>query len=365
MVQETCMIGGMGPSGRDRVLAVALSAVQVLSVQPGSSPDPSPAAGTIAAVAALAAGLSLLARRRAPIAVLVAVTAGYVLQVALSGPTVPAVLVAAAYSAARYGPPLWGALSAVASTLAVVLVLAITGDLAIAPLYVAAILVGVLAGSLLAARLARQAALARDAAAEERLRIARDLHDIVGHGVGAITVQAGAGRMALDADAHEEVRRALTTIELAGRDVLREVRWLVGLLRDQPDRPGLDDIAALADAARRAGLTVEREVIGSVLTVPAAAQETAYRIVQEALTNVVRHSGATRCTVRVTVGDAVSVEVRDDGGSAGQAAEVVEGHGIRGMRERAEALGGRLTAAPATPGPGWVVLATVPAGGPR
>ncbi|MGH8969647.1 MAG: sensor histidine kinase [Actinomycetes bacterium] len=347
----------MGRTGRDRIVATVCTVLQVLAVQPGSSPDPSAAAGGIATAAGLTAGLSLLARRRAPLLVLAAATIGYVVQAGLSGPSLPAVLIAAAYSAARHGPPLWGAVSAVAAAPAVVSVLALTGEVGIAPLYVVAILLAVLVGALAAAWVARQAATVREAAAEERLRIARDLHDIVGHGVGAITVQAGAGRMALDVNAQEDVRRALTTIEQAGRDVLREVRWLVGLLRDQPERPGLHDIKALADAAGRAGLAVDHQVIGAVTAVPGPTQEAVYRIVQEALTNVVRHSGAGRSVVRVEIGDAVAVEIRDDGEPA---LAVEEGNGIRGMRERADATGGGLWVGPAEHGPGWVVAATLP-----
>jgi len=132
---------------------------------------------------------------------------------------------------------------------------------------------------------------------EERLRIARDLHDVVGHGMGAITVQAGTGRMALAAGADDEVRRALLSIEQAGRGVLREVRWLVGVLRDRPDEVNLGDLPALADAARSAGFDVRMTVDGDLGSVPQPTGEAAYRIVQEALTNAFSAFG-----VRIGVG---------------------------------------------------------------
>ena len=349
----------MSLRARDRLVVVVAALLQSLNAQPGSFPAPSDAASAIGLFAAIVGGAALLARRQAPLLVLAAAASAYVVQAGLTGPCLPVVVLVAAYSAARHGPLVWGPLWGAASTLAVTAALALIDELGVAPLYDAAIFAAVLAGALGAARSTRRGALLRQAAADERLRIARDLHDIVGHGVGAITVQAGAGRMALEADAQDEVRSALSSIEQAGRDVLRETRWLVGLLRDQPESPKIADLQTLAGAADRAGLTVDLQIGAGYQDVETATQEAAYRIVQEALTNVVRHSGATCCTVRLDASDDLVVEVRDEGTAVPGG---VEGHGIRGMRERADTVGGDLSAGPAQPGPGWTVVARLPLG---
>jgi signal transduction histidine kinase len=227
--------------------------------------------------------------------------------------------------------------------------------------YAVLLVLAVLGGVLVGARQIRVEAMRRSAVLEERLRIARDLHDVVGHGLGAITVQAGTGRMALAAGADDEVRRALLSIEQAGRGMLREVRWLVGVLRDRPDEVNLGDLPALADAARGAGFDVRMTVDGDLGSVPQPTGEASYRIVQEALTNAFRHSGSESVWVRVNVGDVLTVLVLDKG-TAGPAAE---GHGIRGMRERAAAVGGELCVGPPADGPGWEVRATLPMRGSR
>jgi signal transduction histidine kinase len=191
---------------------------------------------------------------------------------------------------------------------------------------------------------------------EERLRIARDLHDVVGHGMAAITVQAGAARMALAAGVDAEVRSALLVIEQAGRGVLREVRWLVGVLRDRPEHRTMTDVVALADAGRSAGFAVQLRMDGNMAAVPPQIVEAAYRIVQEGLTNAFRYSGCEQVEVHVAADDVVEVTVLDDG--AGGPAEA--GHGIRGMRERASAVGGEVSAGPRPDAPGWQVRATLP-----
>lgn len=203
--------------------------------------------------------------------------------------------------------------------------------------------------------------MAREAVAEERLRLARDLHDIVGHGMTAINVQAGAARMALDAGAEEQVRIALGTIEQASQDVLREARWLVGLIRDNTPRPSLDDLPRLIDLARRNGLDVGIHVDEAAPSCPTATQEAAYRIVEEALTNVLRHSTADRATVKVEVAEEMRVEVRDFAAPTGSGAgEPTVGNGVRGMRERAAAVGGELWAGPDGQQGGWIVSARFP-----
>jgi signal transduction histidine kinase len=214
----------------------------------------------------------------------------------------------------------------------------------------------------------RLAEEARRRATEERLRIARELHDLLGHHLSLINVQASAALHRPDPARSEQ---ALTAIKQSSRETLRELRATLGILRRDGEAPtapapGLDRLGDLVTAAGRSGVTIRTELAGD-RPLPAEVDLAAYRIVQEALTNVTRHAGATAAVVRVRLeDDEVLVEVEDDGaGAAG-----VPGNGILGMRERARALGGSLTTGPGTDG-GFRVCARlplragrVPAGGP-
>jgi signal transduction histidine kinase len=344
----------------DWVVVAVCTVVQLLSLQPGTGGGGSSWAG-LAFGAGLLGGLVLVWRREAPLWVLGGATVAYVAQAAAVGPIVPAAVAAACYAAARYAPMVHGVVAGLLAVAVVVGTVLVKGPADLAGSYAVLLVLAVLAGVLVAARQVRVEAMRRSAVLEERLRIARDLHDVVGHGLGAITVQAGTGRMALAAGADDEVRRALLSIEQAGRGVLREVRWLVGVLRDRPDEVNLGDLPALADAARSAGFDVRMTVDGDLGSVPQPTGEASYRIVQEALTNAFRHSGSESVWVHVDVGDVLTVMVLDEG-TAGQAAE---GHGIRGMRERAAAVGGELCVGPPADGPGWEVRATLPMRGSR
>jgi signal transduction histidine kinase len=200
---------------------------------------------------------------------------------------------------------------------------------------------------------------------EERLRIARELHDVLGHHLSLINVQAGVGLHLLDSRP-EQAREALTAIRSASAEALREVRSVLGVLRPQDEQaprapaPGLD---GLAELTAEAGLPVTVRRTGEPRPLPAEVDRAAYRIVQEALTNVRRHAG-TGVSAEVTVGyepGAVRVVVTDDG--AGAPADVSdEGNGIAGMRARAAALGGTLSAG-AAGGGGFRVEATLPSEG--
>ena len=201
---------------------------------------------------------------------------------------------------------------------------------------------------------------ARRQTAEERLRIARDIHDSVAHAMTTINVQAGAAAHVVDRRP-AAAKDALVAIQRASGDVLDELAALVGLLRnageeaDRAPTPGLDRVADLVASTRDANLDVTLSVDGPVDQVPLPVGTAAYRIVQESLTNVIRHAGGAAATVSITAGDTgrLVVEVRDDG--RGRAAPSSgAGMGIRGMRERAETTGGSLTAGPG-PGGGWVV----------
>lgn len=198
--------------------------------------------------------------------------------------------------------------------------------------------------------------------AEERLRIARDIHDSVAHAMTSINVQAGAAAHVLERRP-EAAKEALVAIQRASGDVLDELGALVGLLRsagEEPDRtptPGLDRIPALVASVRDANLQVALAVEGPVDAIPLPVGTAAYRIVQESLTNVIRHAAGATATVSVMAADggSLTVEVADDG-EGRSAAGGGAGMGVRGMRERAEATGGTLSAGPG-PGGGWVVVA--------
>ena len=186
---------------------------------------------------------------------------------------------------------------------------------------------------------------------EERLRIARDLHDVIGHNISLINVQASMGLDLMDTQP-EQARAALSAIKSASKEALEELRTMLTTLRRDDDvaprspAPGLDRLPELIELTRAAGLSVEVEVAGRAPPLPAAVHLAAYRIIQESLTNVARHAGPARVTVRVTYGDAdVHVEIDDDGTlPAGRASAIGTGSGITGMRERAAALGGDLSA---------------------
>jgi len=315
----------------------------------------------------IATGMSLFWRRSAPVAVLGVCIVGYVVQASLLGTALPAALAVMTYHVARGTDEPMGSnatrgvrtAALVGGLVAVVAVLWSTGRVDLAGPYGVVVAAAAVVGLLTAVRAARERARAQDLLADQRLHIARDLHDVVGHGVGAMTVQAGAARIALANGATEDARRVLLDIEAAGREVLREVRWMVGLMRAESAARGLADVPALVDNARRSGLKVTLSVRGRLPDADALPGETGYRIVQEGLTNVLRHSGARSADVRVEVGDSVHVDVRDDGRRAAQPPGTL-GAGLRGMRERVEALGGTLTAGPSEGGCGWLVSADLP-----
>jgi signal transduction histidine kinase len=186
---------------------------------------------------------------------------------------------------------------------------------------------------------------AREAIVEERARIARELHDAIAHNVSMMVVQAGAERRVLDGDVG--TREVLETIERIGRGALTEMRRLVGMLRsDAADslapQPGLGDLPTLVAQVRESGLPVDLMIEGERRELPVGIELSAYRIVQEALTNALKHAGEARASVRVRYEpESLELEIVDDG--AGAAAPVASGgHGLVGMRERVALYGGRL-----------------------
>ncbi|MFD6178342.1 MULTISPECIES: sensor histidine kinase [unclassified Isoptericola] len=214
----------------------------------------------------------------------------------------------------------------------------------------------------------------RTAVATERLRIARELHDVLAHSLSAINVQAGVGLHLLDRDT-EQARSALASIKATSRDALDEVRAVLGVVRGEDDaapeaRTPTWDLATLprlAEPLRARGVDVRFDVEPSLLgdgAVPAHLAGVAYRVVQEALTNVGRHAPRARTVVvRAARGrGGLTVTVTDDGGPSGAGDEVLAGYGLRGMRERVEGAGGALHAGPRSPadGAGFLVDATIP-----
>ena len=206
-------------------------------------------------------------------------------------------------------------------------------------------------------------ARAREAVAVERARLARELHDVVAHNVSVMSVQAAAARRVLEGD-QPAVRRALQAIETTGRETIDEMRHMLGVLREPSDeltlapQPGLRDLDALAAQMRAAGLPVAIQVEGEPRMLPAGLELSAYRIVQEGLTNTLKHAGASGARVAVRYLErAVELEVVDDGTSAGGAFGT--GNGLVGMRERVALFGGELAAGRREEG-GWSLRARLP-----
>src|SRR5207302_7713212 len=204
----------------------------------------------------------------------------------------------------------------------------------------------------------------RRAAAEEQARISRELHDVIAHNVSVMTIQAAAARDVFETDP-TRARAALASIESTGRAALTELRRLPSAVRDggQPElapQPGLAGLEELVEQVRRAGLEVDLTVQSERPPLPAALDLSAYRIVQEALTNTLKHASARHAWVEVRFQDGrLDVVVRDDG--VGAAPNGDSGRGLVGMRERVHLLGGSLDAGP-QPGGGYLVSAQLPVG---
>jgi len=345
--------------------------------------------GTLALGYALALlhTLPLAARRRFPLAVLATCVASGLAFATLDLPPVflgVAILVAV-YSVAAYGDrwvSLAGLAAAAAGSAAIQLTPArfqwptpVTNTLIIG----AAWLLGHFAHNYraYAARLEERTAeleqareeLARRAVTEERLRLARELHDVVAHAMSVIAVQSGVGAHVANTQP-QEAAKALAAIEATSRAALEELRRLLGVLRrdsepqgDLTPVPGLADLDSLLAEVAKAGLAVRLRVEGTPSQLPAGVDLSAYRIVQEALTNVVKHAGPARAQVVVGYGDQdVTVEVTDDGRGVGASTgdgQAMVGHGLIGMRERVAAFGGDLEVGPRPDG-GFRVAARLP-----
>jgi signal transduction histidine kinase len=203
----------------------------------------------------------------------------------------------------------------------------------------------------------------RRAAAEERARIARELHDVIAHSVSVMVVQAGAGEEVLRRDP-ERAAAVLRSIQETGRQALSEMGTLLGILREHGDefglvpQPGIADLSNLLEQTRHAGLPVELTVEGEERQLPPGVELSLYRVVQEALTNTRKHAGPAQATVRLRYGRAeVAAEISDDGASSRNG--YGGGNGLIGMRERVAVYGGSLEASPRPEG-GYLVRARIP-----
>jgi signal transduction histidine kinase len=204
---------------------------------------------------------------------------------------------------------------------------------------------------------------ARRAVADERARIARELHDVVGHSVSVMTVQASAVRRLLESD-QDQVGEALQVVEQTGREALAEMRRMVGVLRHAEEapalapQPSLEQLEKLVQHTRDRGLPVELRIEGEPIALPTGIDLTAYRLVQEGLTNAIKHARAQRAEVLVRYEDGeVELTVSDDGRGGGDGDS--GGHGLVGMRERVTVYGGKLEAGPRPEG-GYRLRATLP-----
>ena len=318
--------------------------------------------------------LPLLWRRQRPLAVVVVVTAAALAIVALDLRLLPFQLAVALYTLAAISGTRTARLTGVASIAAVTVALAATGysqfgDSAARVVFlVAAWLLGDSIGSRRAyvreieekaGRLEREReAEAQRVVAEEQSRIARELHDVVAHALSVIVVQAAAADDVFEVEPRL-AREPIRAIELAARAALGDLRRVLGIIQDGAEyepQPGLARLDSLVEQVRATGLDVALEFEGAARPLPAAVDLSAYRIVQEALTNTLKHAGAEHATVRVRYGDELALEIRDDGTGA---ADGNGGSGLVGMRERVAMLGGRVDTGP-RPGGGYLVSAQIP-----
>jgi signal transduction histidine kinase len=358
----------------DLVLAVGLALLALVEIWwPGGFISTGPIDGdkVILVPTALAMALPLAFRRRWPLATVLVVFGAAALQEALTTPPdgiagVTALLVAS-YSVAAYSerrPAIVGLVGALALSLS-----SSVGDVAFAWVLISGAWGAgkiVRRQNLLLEALARdQAARERAAVADERARLARELHDVVAHSVSTMVVQAEAGGSLLGRDP-AGAREAFDSITSSGRQALGELRRMLGLLRSADGestldpQPGLAQLQALVEEMRGTGLRVQLSIEGEPRPLPAGVDLSAYRIVQEALTNTLKHARLARAQVTVRYrADDIELEVLDDGRGSVNGSQ--RGHGITGMQERARLYGGTLETG-GRAGGGFSVRARLPAG---
>jgi signal transduction histidine kinase len=367
------------PLAVDAMLAAALGLWFVAE----AVPETEDGLARFAIVAGLTAPLTL--RRRAPLAAFAAISlVAFVQWLLVAGEyTADLALIVAFYAVAAHEPRRWGVVAAAATLELGVLLAALkyTGDSTVGS-FVAVSAFVVAAGALgvyVRTRRKHIAALheradqlererdqqARLATAAERARIAREMHDVVAHNLSVMTALAEGARLTAAQDPGK-AQRAMGAVSSTGREALEEMRRLLGVLREDGEgdtplapQPGIDALDGLLEQVRGAGLVTRLTRTGTPAPVSPGAQLAVYRLVQEALTNTLKHArGASAAEVRLHYGDdALALEVTDDGASA--AAPAGGGHGLAGMRERAAAYGGAVEAGPRRQG-GWRVRARIP-----
>ncbi|UWZ34206.1 hypothetical protein Drose_23510 [Dactylosporangium roseum] len=366
------------PSRLDALLALAVAGAGIVEAygRAGTGPGQVHRPALVAA-GALAAGLVLLPRRRFPVGTLLALTAlSALLRVTVMDDDYPLaawqfysnLILVHTVGSQRAGPR--ARAGGVLVVLAAYALLQTLPGQDVAESLIGAIFMGVAYGSGIllrrqtaqTVRMAEQAALA---AAAERTRLARELHDVISHNVTLMTLQTGGVRMLLGADVDRRRERDLLQgVERTGRDTVEELRLLLGVLRDGPAPSLFDRLDALTEPVRTAGLHVRVVTTGPPRPLPPSLALSAYRVVQEALTNTLKHAGATGAEVRIEfMPAALAVEVSDDGRTTGPADDGSggngTGHGLVGMRERTALHGGTFHAGH-RPGGGYTVTATFP-----
>ena len=365
------MLRSSDPRVVDRLLALALATTLQLQLALGDVPGASP----VAVIGGLALTLPLAWRRRAPLAVALTFAAAAALQEILGGalfagePPLVAALVSGAvafYSLGAYAAERAAVLGAAIGVAGLWTTVIASDDTELHSFLLSAGLVALtpwLAGRTARARNLRTVALERAAASEERQRIARELHDVVAHGVVLMVLQAQGARRILEQDP-DRARDALSAIEETGHTALSEMRRSLGILREDRARaelkpqPTLGDLDELIEEMRQAGLMVELAVEGAERELSDGVDRSAYRIVQEALTNTIKHAGLVPTRVVVSYGaDDLELEIADEG--PGPARDADPGQGIAGMRERVRLYGGELEARSEN-GHGFVVRARIP-----
>ncbi|NES16144.1 MULTISPECIES: sensor histidine kinase [Micromonospora] len=359
----------------DAAVALALLAIGLVGTAPAGLNEGVPTGRATYPLVAVAA-LALAVRRRWPLATLAVVTVAVTAYLVLGYPYGPILLsfLVAVYTVAAYRPVRTAALAGAGALVAVVThVLVGTHPLGLIGLMPAAAWVVVPFAVGTTVRLVRENAArgrvdeARRLADAERLRVAREVHDVVGHGLAAIHMQAEIA-LHLLARKPEQAEAALTAISRTSKEALDELRVTLTVVRrdevadERAPVPGLAQLPQLRERLAGAGVPVTVEVDGEPRALPMAVDLAAYRVVQEALTNVLRHAGPATATVRIRYApDEVAVEVTDTGRGAAAGPARTSGSGLAGMRERVTALGGSFTAGP-VPGGGFRVHATLPSG---
>jgi signal transduction histidine kinase len=375
----------------DPLIALVFVVLGQLSVWGGwSDIDGEMSAPTwVSALFALAFTAPLAWRRRAPLATIATIAAALLVQVFLVEPAAPFIggyvpMLIACYSVAAYAPARQGLVGGAIAVLTVLVVTVRIADLRdVGDIVLDVVAVGAVwtLGRALHRRTARADALsdevrsleqeAREAVAQERARIARELHDVIAHSVSVMGVQAAAAEQMLTVDP-ERAREPLRAIQDGAREAISELRLMLGVLRSGADapalapQPGLGDLDALVEQMRGAGLPTQLTVEGAPARLSAGVELSIYRIVQEALTNALKHAHADSATVTIRHGrHGLDLEVVNsapgNGNGNGTGTAATRGHGLIGMRERVALYGGTITTG--HQGSGYAVRAHLPLDG--